>query len=362
MRSESSRSPNRTPRKRLLNILLNSNSTTEEEEEDTEEEITHPGNKRTKRRRRNFSSSTSSSYTSSSLTTNSNNTSSVAAGLKSVQSTSVEKDLIAYRTRSRTQSIEHLDIDSVSPTSTKGSIENSREKKSHRRSSSKHQIGGIHNSDKDVCESARLSGSDKFITTNNKKTISESVNNCNNRKSKEQSSNSNQQYANLERLNNSASADKSQPQKPSTLRNLRSSIRSDQVSSSDNSPSTQQKQHNLRRKTTSSSSPQATNLPKKRQRISDINIRHNNTTAERHNNTGALDTTANTSKTFVNLGARLARGRDPHFEQQDLLQPSTSSNSSNQQNLGIPPTTSQQNQLRRSSRGKSLTTGSCVSI
>lgn len=133
--STNRKSSNRAPPKRLLNILLNTNSTSEDDTEEEEREEGEEGaslaqvNKKTKRRRRNFSSSTSSSYTSSSLTTNSNNTaaisnialqrrksSSISANQQQQQQTtqsgnssilnSSEGASIAYRTRSRTQSVE----------------------------------------------------------------------------------------------------------------------------------------------------------------------------------------------------------------------------------------------------------------
>lgn len=118
-------SPNR---KRLLNILLPQNSTTED---DTEEETT--ATKKLKRRRRNFSSSTSSI---SSLQTNSTIVSSEptikavilqansSADSSSSNSTTsspslkleiVKPDLIAHRTRSRTQSTDRGASDKSSP-------------------------------------------------------------------------------------------------------------------------------------------------------------------------------------------------------------------------------------------------------
>lgn len=358
MRSETSRSPttnsNRTPRKRLLNILLNSNSTTED---DTEEEIlpSVSGNRRTKRRRRNFSSSTSSSYTSSSLTTNSNNTGSVSTAAQKQQSSSIEQDLIAFRTRSRTHSVEHLDIES--PSRANNSLDNNKQLKQSagRYSSSKSQQQKV-NSDKEVFEeNSHLSVSDKFVTNNNKKTISESVNNINNRKSKEQSNNYQNTTNNNNNLNlnNSASADNRQSQQKASRK-----LRSHKV---DTTTVGKEKQsvpkHNLRRKTSSPSHSNSGVTPKKRQRISDINNRN---TAERNTGLDNNKVDLTNTKTPLNLGARLAKGREPHTFDHELLQPSTSSQQQQQQHLGHPPTSSQ-NLLRRSSRGKSSTTGSCVS-
>ncbi|XP_070496016.1 E3 ubiquitin-protein ligase TRIP12 isoform X2 [Chironomus tepperi] len=346
LRSETSRSPttnsNRTPRKRLLNILLNSNSTTEE---DTEEEVlpSVSGNRRTKRRRRNFSSSTSSSYTSSSLTTNSNNTSSVSAAQKQ-QTSSVEQDLIAFRTRSRTHSVEHLDFES--PSRANNSLENSKLKQAAGRYSSSKQQQQKVNSDKEVCEENSHLSSDKFVTNNTIKTISESVNNINNRKSKEQSNNYQNKTNN--NLNNSVSADNRQSQQKASRK-----LRSHKVDTTVGKEKQSVPKHNLRRKTTSPSHSNSGVTPKKRQRISDISNRN---TAERNTGLDHSKVDSTNSKTPLNLGARLARGREPHTFDQELLQPSTS----NQQNLGHPPTSSQ-NLLRRSSRGKSSTTGSCVS-
>lgn len=352
LRSETSRSPttnsNRTPRKRLLNILLNSNSTTED---DTEEEIlpSVSGNRRTKRRRRNFSSSTSSSYTSSSLTTNSNNTGSVSAAAQKQQSSSVEQDLIAFRTRSRTHSVEHLEIES--PSRANNSLDNSKLKQSTGRySSSKSQQQKVNSEVFE--ENSHLSVSDKFVTNNNKKTIFESVNNINNRKSKEQSNNyQNTTNNNINlNLNNSASADNRQSQQKASRK-----LRSHKV---DTTTAGKEKQsvpkRNLRRKTSSPSHSNSGVTPKKRQRISDNNNRN---TVERNIGLDNSKVDSTNTKTPLNLGARLAKGREPHTFDHELLQPSTSNQ---QQHLGHPPTSSQ-NLLRRSSRGKSSTTGSCVS-
>lgn len=329
-----------------MNILLNNNSTTEE---DTEEEI-NPAintNKRTKRRRRNFSSSTSSSYTSSSLTTNSNNTNNVVLSRKSGNSQQPQpgsnsegqrKDLIAYRTRSRTQSVEqHSEIEFSTTTKGNNTSAQQQQKQSVGRTSTSSKQQKLQ-SDKEECgthkegeKSARTSidksvGGDKNIT-NCKKTITETINN---RKSQKEQSESNFEHSNSVNIENNQQ----------NLRKLRSQAKpeSDSV----------EPKHNLRRKiATSSSSGVASVVPKKRQRISDNSNLDKSTTGS----SSKGETSAKTS----NLGARLARGREPHFSNQDLIEPSTSIQS------GHPPPTSSQNLLRRSSRGKTSTTGSCVS-
>lgn len=158
----SSGSSNRAPRKRLLNILLNTNSTTEE---DTEEEVqTTPASKKTKRRRRNFSSSTSSSY-SSSLATNSTIHSSNVTPKKSPEGQQSKADLIAYRTRSRTQSVERVDTSAGS---------------AKRKSSRRSQL--LSDSEEESQEDSRATRAKKNSENNNKKDNS-SVNSENNKSS-----------------------------------------------------------------------------------------------------------------------------------------------------------------------------------
>jgi hypothetical protein len=340
-------SSNRTQRKRLFNILLNTNSTTEEDTEEETSSAISINNKKTKRRRRNFSSSTSSSYTSSSLTTNSNNTSNVTAkrlsGVPLIgegRQLSLETDLIAYRTRSRIQSIEHSELEFSPKNLTSVEV---KQKQLGRASTSKQtkllsdtEAGGGGSSDCNQKESDK--GVEKISDKNSllsKKTINiESVKN-NSKANKSKKEISNQSLTERVKSVNS--------ENQQVTRQLRSHLKKP----TQTSPETSQAKHNLRRKATLAHN---TVVPKKRQRISD-NINRKNI-----DNTGASGkVTANTKA--LNLGARLARGREPQFVNQDLIQPSTSSN----QQSGHPPVLSQQNLLRRSSRGKSSTTGSCVS-
>lgn len=315
---------NNTPsRKRLLNILLNTNSSTTEDDTEEESIPTVNTSKRTRRRRRNFSSSTSSSYTSSSLTTNSNsnNITNVAASSTSSQQPQPQSS-IAYRTRSRTQSVDHSEIDSPS---TKKSAE------SKRRSSTKKIANS---SDREECKKALSEFVNSTTTTTTAST----------KKSRETSQKS--------AVESSTTETSQQQQQQVAFRKLRSHQSKVGVRGEDEGEEEdiQESKHNLRRKT-QSQSPGV--IPKKRQRFDSRLSKE-------------LDTRVNSkSKTLKEeLGARLARGREPQFVDQDLSQPSTSA----QLVLGHPPSTqgtsgTSQNLLRRSSRGKtSYTTGSCVSF
>lgn len=342
-------SSSRAPRKRLLNILLNANSTTEE---DTEEEIpATTANKKTKRRRRNFSSSTSSSY-SSSLATNStihsNNVTPATAKKSSGEgqsSSSVKKDLIAYRTRSRTQSVERgVDLDTTSKNISLG-----QKRKSSRASRSQLLSDSDieDDSQEEQADNESVDKSDK--NSSSKKTIAKSARGAgagSSKKSSEKLNNNNNKKSIDSSANSSVNSDKNQSQ--ATSRTLRSRSTVDLASSIASS---------LRRNPTSSSSAATSVIPKKRIRIGE----------QSHQSSGSTnpESTGSGSKT-PNLGARLARnqgGREPHYtaQQQDTTS-STQASTSTQQQSGHPP----QHLLRRSSRGKgsssSSTTGSCVSF
>lgn len=322
-------SSNRTPRKRLLNILLN--STTEEE---TEEEIPATStNKKTKRRRRNFSSSTSSSY-SSSLATNStvqSNHAATAASKKTLgedqNSSTASRDLIAFRTRSRTQSVERgLDID-ISKNSQLG-----QKRKSLQASKSQIQSDSDIEDDSQE-EQAHNDKSDK--KNSNKKTILKPIRSVggvgvnSSRKNSEKSNNNKSDSSG----NISISIDKKQLL--ATSRTLRSKTVAVEQSAS-----------NLRRKPKSLSASTRVIPKKKRIQTEESGLK-------------------NIESSSPNLGAQLARnqgGREPRNTSAQLEGALGNASTSTQQLTGHPP----RNLLRRSSRGKgassSSTTGSCVSL
>jgi hypothetical protein len=189
-------------------------------------------------------------------------------------------------------------------------------------------------SDKEEVEkSVRNIDKSSVVNSSGKKTIVSEVNT--------NSGNSNNQYK-----KNNSSLNKNRDDSSSPSRKLRSQGKSNTANSSNNKKEEEafEGKHNLRRKATTAASTSV--VPKKRQRISD---KFNSSEGNSGNNSP--------TRNSLNLGARLAKGREPaqNFANQDLLiEPSTSS----QQSAGHPPT---QNLLRRSSRGKSSTTGSCVS-
>lgn len=305
------------------------NSTTEE---DTEEEVPAiPANKKTKRRRRNFSSSTSSSY-SSSLATNSTihssnvtpaNISKKAAG----EGSSTVKDLIAYRTRSRTQSVERsVELD----TSTK-SVSAGQKRKTSRASRS--QLLSDSEIDDDSQEEQAdneqsVDKSDK--NTSSKKTIVKSA-----RTSRGAGGSSSRKVTDKSNNNSKKSLDNFANSSVNSDRNQATSSRT------------------LRSRTQPSSTTGALSsvIPKKRQRYQSSTSGSGLTNPE---------STGSGSKA-PNLGARLARnqgGQEPHNTA--AQQPQTQDTASTQQQTGHPP----QNLLRRSSRkgaSSSSTTGSCVS-
>lgn len=328
---------------------MNTNSTTEE---DTEEEIpASSANKKTKRRRRNFSSSTSSSY-SSSLATNStvhsNNVTPAntkRASGEGQSSSKNNKDLIAYRTRSRTQSVERsVDLETSSKNLSLGqkrkSLRASRSQlisdSDNEEDSQEEQLDNVESvdkSDKNYSNQTINTKSTRSLRgagVSSSKKISEKLNNPSNKKTTNSSAST------------SVNSETNQP-----LRSLRSRASFDQQSTAPT---------NSRRKPSSTSV-----IPKKRLRIGEQG--HQSSVS------GGVSTnpesTGSGSKA-PNLGARLARnqgGREPHNtaqQQQDTSSLATASTSTQQP--GHPP----QNLLRRSSRGKgassSSTTGSCVSI
>lgn len=314
---------NSTPRKRLLNILINTSGSTSEEDSE-EETIPSNTNKRARRRRRNFSSSTSSSYTSSSLTTTNSNSHN-ANNIISSSSTSVQqtKSSIAYRTRSRTHSIDHKDTERPIKDFTATPVVQSKK---------------IGNSNRDECTT-------KNVANNCKKTFSDSL--VSTKKPKDSHHRSSAEISKSCRASENYQA---------TGRKLRSHSKVSVEDEEDEEESPVSK-HNLRRKisfSTNSSSPST--IPKKRQRISESESKRSSAPSSRE----LENKVVNKSKTLKEeLGARLARGgREPQFVDQDLLNPSTSS-----QLLSghLPSTSTHQNLLRRSSRKTSSTTGSCVS-
>lgn len=320
------------------------NSTTEE---DTEEEIPPtPTNKKSKRRRRNFSSSTSSSY-SSSLATNSTAHSSNVTPATSKKpsgegqsSSTVSKDLIAYRTRSRTQSVERgVEIETSSRNISLGQKRKlSRASKSQLLSDSDIEDDSQEEQSHNVQSGEK---SDKNISR--KKTIAKSLRSVRgaggsgSRKSSEKSNNKKSDNS-----TNSVNSDNKNQQVPTASRTLRS--RTTVVEQSQSIVAT-----NLRRKPASVSTSV---IPKKRHRI--------------QCKTSASTNPESTGSGVPNLGARLARnqgGREPHNPSaQQHQDTSAHASTSTQQQTGHPP----QNLLRRSSRGKgassSSTTGSCVSL
>lgn len=303
--SKSSSTSSRTHprRKRLLNILLNTNSTTED---DTEEEVpatSSSNNKKTKRRRRNFSSSTSSSYSSSLATTSTVHSTSLTTAAGSSSRKQDSKDLIAFRTRSRTHSVERQE----EPNSPSEIGETEQRPKASR--SRSHLI---------------RSDSGEDDSQEEQDTIVSQI-----KKSKTQA-----------RLSRSSSSKLN-----------KSSVNNKETSS------TRQLRSSQNRRV----SPEpASSVPKKRQRFGEASVLSTpQSSSSSHSavngSTNNEGRTGSSNKTVPNLGTKLAKnysGREP--------QPFNSVN--NSQNPQPP-----QNLLRRSSRGKgvttsSSTTGSCVSL
>ncbi|CAO1401704.1 unnamed protein product [Diamesa hyperborea] len=384
-----------TPRKRLLNILLNNISTTEDDTEEEEETSTSAVTiKKTKRRRRNFSSSTSSSY-SSSLATNSTIFSSSIVAANSprkftlgssttdiskanTDSSPLEsgKNLsIAYRTRSRTQSVDRS-VENVSEVKGSNSKSNSKKEASgsqpaedlsddneeyvvegeeeqeveeevQQQQQLQEQEEEIHESTTSEDYSATKNSDKKSV---NKKTIVKRLVKSPRGVSKHDSVkvSANKKYINID---NSSVADKNTTQSIASRR-LRSrpvkNLTSEQRHRITNIIHKKQTA-DLVASTCSSSSV----LPKKRQKVSDYQ-------------STSVSSECTSSKT-PNLGARLARnsGREPQLIPTDTPSQSSTSAHQSQQTLTQPGHPPPQNLLRRSSRGKgassSATTGSCVS-
>lgn len=382
-----------TPRKRLLNILLNNISTTEDDTEEEEETSTSAVTiKKTKRRRRNFSSSTSSSY-SSSLATNSTIFSSSIVAANSprkftlgssttdiskanTESSPLEtgKNLsIAYRTRSRTQSVDRS-VESVSEV--KGSNKSSSKKEAsgsqpgedlsddneenvvegeeeqeevqqHQQQQQQQEEEEIHESTTSEDYSAAKNSDKKSV---NKKTIVKRLVKSPRGVSKHDSVkvSASKKHINID---NSLSSDKNTTQSIASRR-LRSrpvkNLTSEQRHRITNIIHKKQTADSVA-STCSSSSV----LPKKRQKISEYQ-------------STSVNSECTSSKT-PNLGARLARnsGREPQLIPTDTPSQSFTSAHQSQQTLTQPGHPPPQNLLRRSSRGKgassSATTGSCVS-
>lgn len=286
-----------------MNIFVNSNSTTED---DTEEEVpatSSSSNKKTKRRRRNFSSSTSSSYSSSLATTSTVHSTSLTTAAGSSSRKQNSKDLIAFRTRSRTHSVERQEEPS-SPSEVGGAEQ--RPKASRSRS---HLIPSDSGEDDSQEEQDSLLSHVK--------------------KSKTQS-----------RLSRSSSSKLN-----------KSSVNNKETSS------TRQLRSSQNRKV---SPVPALSVPKKRQRFGEASVLSTTQSSSSSYSVASGSTnyegrTGSNNKTVPNLGTKLAKnysGREP--------QPFNSANTNQHPQ---PP----QNLLRRSSRGKgvtssSSTTGSCVSI
>ncbi|CRK99378.1 CLUMA_CG012674, isoform A [Clunio marinus] len=308
---------------------------------------------KTKRRRRNFSSSTSSSYSSSLATTSTVQSSIVAPASSSKKlsreqqatSSSSVKDLIAYRTRSRTQSTERgVDLDSI------GSLKRKslRASRSHLLSDSDFDDELSQEEEEEEEEELEEEGAESDKNNKRQKTISNTIRNSKLRGVGVSNSSKICDKTVTNKLTESSSkislnSDKNQ----STSRTLRSRIKNSYQ------PSTIAL--NLRSKTTAVTTTKTSTsvqIPKKRQRIGEQQTHQSCSVLTNPESTGS-------SSKAPNLGARLSRnsGREPHSNTtQDLTV-----NNTTQQQPGQPP----QNLLRRSSRGKgassSSTTGSCVS-
>lgn len=317
-----STSSNIRPRKRFLDILLQTSSTTEE---DTEEEVSVPlGVKKTKRRRRNFSSSTSSSYSSSLTTISTVNSSSLNSAKKNQKekqsSKEVKKDLIAYRTRSRTQSIEKSVVDLETAPKPHLLVSRRKSRSSKTQLVSDKEVEDTYNNQDNSKRSSEVLGEKKL----DKKRILESY---------------------------SESPGK-------TSENSKSSKRRKNISQS-----SCKHEEGVSRRLRSQS---ATDLLQKRSVPKTIKPKKQNQSGQK-SSPGCSTSTNPESKGIglnksVNLGARIARnqsGREPQHnsDQSDSTTPQSSSRR-NQIETGHLPF----NLLRRSSRGKGATTGSCVSI
>lgn len=299
-----------------MNILLNSNSTTEDETEEEAPTTASSSSKKTKRRRRNFSSSTSSSYSSSLATTSTVHSTSQTA---TAGSSSRKQDNIAFRTRSRTHSVERQE-EATSPSSVTVGAEE-KLKASRTRS---HLI----RSDSDDSQEEQ----DLILSKSRSSRLSRN-NNSSSSKPLKSSSGSKVEY-------------------PS--RQLRSS-------------------HNPKESL-------ATSVPRKRQRIGEATS--SSASSSFSGAAGASGSqhvdrrTGSSSKATPNLGTKLAKS---YSSRESPQHPYSSVNSSqNQQESDLTTNRSlstlsqghpqpQQNLLRRSSRGKgvtssSSTTGSCVSF
>jgi hypothetical protein len=313
-----STSSNNRPKKRFLDILLQPSSTTEE---DTEEEVSVPaGVKKTKRRRRNFSSSTSSSYSSSLTTISTANSSSCATTSKiskeAHNSKEVTKDLIAYRTRSRTQSIERgaFDLETASKPRLLVSRRKSR--------SSRTQLVSDTEIEKDKNQGQSKKSAEVSEKNLGKKRILE---NCPGSPQKTS--------VKLNRFNVSQSSCK---YKEGVSRKLRS-------------------------QTSGSQTPIAKNL--QQQSASRVKPKRQNQNNQK-SSAGCLTKLEGKEiglNKFVNLGAKIAcfqsRREVQHNPDRsaEITQTSSTSNPIETDHLPI-------NSLRRSARGKGATTGSCVSI
>lgn len=310
--------------------MLNANSTTEE---DTEEEVpSTPSNKKTKRRRRNFSSSTSSSYSSSLATNSTIHSSSVTpatskkSSAESQSTSSTVKDLIAYRTRSRTQSVERsVDIDSSGKSLSGQKRKTSRASRSQLLSDSEIEED---DSQEEQADNGKSTVADK--NSSNKKTVAKPVRSVRGAGGSGSKKISETKSNNKPSATDNSSVNSENNQSQSTSRNLRS-----------------------RSALTSSAT---TAIPNKRQRVGEQSHQASVSAGGSTN----PESTGSGSKA-PNLGARLSRnqgGREAQYTSAQQ-QPDTSST---QQQTGHPP----QNLLRRSSRSKgassSSTTGSCVSF
>ena len=382
-----------TPRKRLLNILLNNISTTEDDTEEEEETSTSAVTiKKTKRRRRNFSSSTSSSY-SSSLATNSTIFSSSIVAANSprkftlgssttdiskanTESSPLEsgKNLsIAYRTRSRTQSVDR-------------SVENVSEVKGSNKSNSKKEASGSQpaedlsdDNEENVVEGEEEQEEEEEVQQQQQQQEEEEIHESTTSEDYSATKNSDKKSVNkktiVKRLVKSprgvskhdsvkVSASKKYiniDNSSATDKNTTQSIASRRLRSRPVKNLTSEQRHRItniiHKKQTAdlvaSTCSSSSVLPKKRQKVSEYQ-------------STSVSSECTSSKT-PNLGARLARnsGREPQLIPTDTPSQSSTLAHQSQQTLTQPGHPPPQNLLRRSSRGKgassSATTGSCVS-
>jgi E3 ubiquitin-protein ligase TRIP12 len=284
---------------------LNTHSTTEEDSEEGDRASSQQQvNKRTKRRRRNFSSSTSSSYTSSSLTTNSNNTTTanflLQGGRKSISGNnkSGEGSSIAYRTRSRTQSVER---------------------------------------------SSELDKNNSSVLE-----VSTTEANTSRRSGRRASKKRSEEYQEKEKRPQTNSSEPAP-------RKLRSQGRVEEAATVSEE---QQPKRNLRRKSTATNpssptpaSPTYSVIPKKRTR----------TNEQQQLETGSTNLGARLASTRHGCSGGATNQSDLLLQEPSTSGSSSVSGGIDQQQFGHPSVTTQ-NLLRRSSRGKTAaTTGSCVS-